>query len=95
MEAGSLFQYFTTLTENADPLLRHLGVLLSSAILGRVERGKEKQVGINIQKALEYLEGGNHVSPKSSPQHGMKAQPRQSLFVGEVAHASYQRYYTA
>ncbi len=22
MEAGSLFQYFTTLTENADPLLR-------------------------------------------------------------------------
>ncbi len=23
-EAGSLFQYFTTLTENADPLLRRL-----------------------------------------------------------------------
>ncbi len=48
------------------------------------------QVRINIQKALEYLEGGNQISPKLSPLQGMKAQPLQSLFVGEVTHASYQ-----
>ncbi len=51
---------------------------------------KEKQVRINIQKTLEYLEGGNQISPKSSPPQGMKAQPLQSLFVGEVTHASYK-----
>ncbi len=28
---------------------------------------EENQVRINIQKALEYLKGGNQVSPKSSP----------------------------
>ncbi len=51
---------------------------------------KEKQVRINNQKAPEYLEGGNQVIPKSSPLQGMKAQSLQSLFVGEVTHASYQ-----
>ncbi len=35
---------------------------------------KEKQARINIHKALEYLEGGNQVIPKSSPLQGMKAQ---------------------
>ncbi len=56
-------------------------------------RGEEKQVRINIQKALEYLEGGNEVIPKSSPLlQRMKAQSLQSLFVGEVTHASYQPY---
>ncbi len=38
------------------------------------KRGK-KQVRINIQKAREYLEGGDRVSPKSSPHQGMKGQP--------------------
>ncbi len=51
---------------------------------------KEKQVRINIQKALEYFEGGNEVIPKSSLLHGMKAQTLQSLFGGEVTHASHQ-----
>ncbi len=40
--------------------------------------------------ALEYREGSNQVIPKSSPLQGMKAQSLQSLFVGEVTHASYQ-----
>ncbi len=53
-------------------------------------REEGKQVRINIQKALEYLEGGNEVIPKLSPLQGMKDQSLQSLFVGEVTHASYQ-----
>ncbi len=36
------------------------------------------------------LECGNQVSPMSSPLQGMKAQPLQSLFVGEVTHANYR-----
>ncbi len=52
----------------------HFGVPWRGALLGRVERGKEKQVRINIQKAFEYLEGGNEVIPKSSPLQGIKAQ---------------------
>ncbi len=51
---------------------------------GDGERLLSKQVRINIQKALEYLEGGNQVSPKSSPLQRMKAQPLQSLCVGAV-----------
>ncbi len=51
---------------------------------------KEKHVRINIKNALENLEGGNGVIPNSSPLQGMKAQSLQSLFVGEVTHASYQ-----
>ncbi len=51
---------------------------------------KEKQVRINAQKALEYLEGGHKVISMSSPLKGMKAQSLQSLFVEEVTHASYQ-----
>ncbi len=42
---------------------------------------KEKQVRINIQNALEYPEGGNQVSPKSSPLQGMKALSLKSPFV--------------
>ncbi len=45
---------------------------------------KEKQVQINIQKALEYLEGGNQVSPKSSPLQGMQAKSLQPPFVGRM-----------
>ncbi len=66
-----------------------LGVPCMGAPLGLIEREK-KQVRINIQKALEYLEGGNEVIPKSSPLQGMKAQSLQFLFVGEVIHTSYQ-----
>ncbi len=44
-EAGSLFQYFTTLTEKADPLLRRWLVpwtTLWGALLGRDEWKGEK-----------------------------------------------------
>ncbi len=68
----------------------HRGEPCKNAVLGRIERRKEKQVRINIQKALEYVEGGNSVSPKSSPLQGIKAQPLQPLFVREVTHACYQ-----
>ncbi len=51
---------------------------------------KEKQVGINIQQALEHLEGGNQASPKSSPLQGIKAQLLQSLLVGEMMRACNQ-----
>ncbi len=50
----------------------------------------KKQVRIIIQKALEYLEDGNQVSPTSSPLQGMKAQPLLSFFVGEMTNATYQ-----
>ncbi len=50
---------------------------------------KEKQVRINIKKALECLKGGNQISPKSLPLQVMKAQSLQSLFIGEVTHAIY------
>ncbi len=63
----------------------HLGVPCMGALLGRVEREGGKQVRINIQEARE-----NQVSLKLSPLQGMKAQPLQSIFLGEVTHASYQ-----
>ncbi len=50
-EAGSLFQYLTILTENADPLLRQW--------LARRVGGRKNNIYINILKAREYLEGGN------------------------------------
>ncbi len=38
----------------------YLGVPCKGALLDRVEQeGEKKQVWINIQKAREYLEGGN------------------------------------
>ncbi len=51
---------------------------------------EEKQVLINIQKAREYLEDGNQVTPKSLPLQVIKAQPLRALFAGEVTHAYYQ-----
>ncbi len=45
----------------------HLRVPWRGALLGHVEREEGKQVRINIQKTLEYLEGGNEVIPKSLP----------------------------
>ncbi len=84
MEAGSLFQYFTTLSFGDGSYF--VGVPFKAAS----SRREEKQVRINIQKAREYLEVGNQVSRKSSPLQGMKAQVLKSLFVGEVTHASYQ-----
>ncbi len=50
-EAGNLFQYFTTLTENADPLLRRWSTLKGCPLRPHRPGGR-----INIQKALEYLE---------------------------------------
>ncbi len=79
-EGGSLFQYFTTLAENVDPFLRRW--LAPWSTFKGCPLREEKQVRINAQKALEYLEGGNQVSPKSSP--------LQSLLVAEVMHSSYQ-----
>ncbi len=62
LEAGSLFQYSKTLTETRT--LKYLvGMLPYAASSGR----EKKHVWIHIQKALEYLEGGNEVIPKSSP----------------------------
>ncbi len=52
--------------------------------------GGSHEVRSSIQKTREYLEGDYKVSLRSSPLPGMKAQPLQSLFVGEVTHASYQ-----
>ncbi len=40
-EAGSLFQYFTTLTENIDLLVRRWSALRGD-LLGRVEREEGK-----------------------------------------------------
>ncbi len=42
-----------------------------------------------MQETSEYLECGNQVGPNPSPFQGMKAQPLQSLLVGEVTNASY------
>ncbi len=49
-EAGSLFQYFTTLTENVDPLLRHLGIPCRDALLGRVEWEEGKTISDQYPK---------------------------------------------
>ncbi len=65
----------------------HLGVPCRGALVGRAEWEGEKR-SINIQKASEYLEGGNQVSPTSL--QGMKALSLQSLFLGEVPNASYR-----
>ncbi len=75
-EAGSLFQYFTTLTEKAQSLPRRWlapwGIVpCRGALLGRVE----SEVHINNQKASEYLECVNQVKPWPSPLQGMKVQP--------------------
>ncbi len=51
--------------------------------------GRKNKFG-SISNTLEYLKGGNEVIPKSSPLQGVKAQSLQSLFVGEVTHASCQ-----
>ncbi len=68
----------------------HLGVPCRAALLSRFEQeGGKKQVRIDIQTALEYLEGGNQVIPKSSPLQGLKAQSLQSLFVREVYYACF------
>ncbi len=67
---------------------RTLEYLVGVPSLAASSGWEEKQVRINIQKALEYLEGGNEVIPKTSPLQGMKAQSLHSLFVGEVTHAS-------
>ncbi len=46
MEAGSLFQYFTTLTEKADPLLRWWLIPCRGAPLGRDEwEGSKNKCG--------------------------------------------------
>ncbi len=93
-EAGSLFPYFTTLTENADPLLRRLRATLKCPVgmssLAASSGREETPIRVNNQKAREYPEGGNQVNPKSSPLQGIKTKPRQSLFVGAVKNAIYQ-----
>ncbi len=68
------------------PVARTLKYLVWGALFSRVQRNEEKHIRINIQKALEYPDGGNQVSPKLSPLQGMKAQPLQSLFLWEVTH---------
>ncbi len=58
----------------------HLGAPCRSALFGRVQWMGE--VGINIQKASEYHEGGNQVCPKSSSLQGMKIQLLQFSLLG-------------
>ncbi len=65
-----------------------LWVPCRGALLGRVEQEGGKTSSDQYPKARDHLEGANQVSPKSSPLQGMKAQPLQSLVVGEVTHAS-------
>ncbi len=88
LKAGSLFQYVTTLTENSVPypsaVARTLECLSRGLSLAASSRRDENLDRINIQKAREYLEGGYPVSSKSSPLHGVKAQPLQSAFLAEV-----------
>ncbi len=88
MEAGELIPIFRNPHRKCRPspsavagTLEYLEDVPSKATSsGR----KEKQVRINIQKALEYLEGGNQVIPKSSPLQEMKAQSLQSLFICQL-----------
>ncbi len=63
-EAGSLFQYFKTLTENADSLLRRWLAPWRGAFLGLVEREGEKRleqypivtmINLNLRILLERL----------------------------------------
>ncbi len=55
-ETGNLFQYFTSLSEKADPLV---GVPSKATTSG--EGGI--QVRINIQETREYLERGDQIDP--------------------------------
>ncbi len=71
-------------------VFRTLKYLIGTPFLTAWSGREKKQVRISIQKAHEYLKGGNQVSQKLSPLQEMKAQPLQSLFVGEVTNASYQ-----
>ncbi len=58
-EIASLFQYFTTLTENVDPLLRRWLAPCRGTLLGRVEREGGKTSSNQYRKGLEHLVGGN------------------------------------
>ncbi len=88
-EAGSLFQYFTTLTKNADSLLlRWLApwsTLKRCPLRPRRAGGRKNKFGSISKTPLNILK-----AVMRSQLQGMKAQSLQSLFVGEVTHASYQ-----
>ncbi len=90
-EAGGLFQYSTTLTKNADPLLQRWlapwSALQWCPFRPRRLGGRKNKFGSTSNRP--HLEGGNQVSPKSTPLQLMKAQPLQSLLVGEATRASY------
>ncbi len=68
----------------ARKLVYLVGVPSKAASSGR----EKKQVRIDTRNTRKYLEGGYQVSPKPQPLQEIKAQPLQSLFVGEVANAS-------
>ncbi len=87
-EAGSLFQYFTTLTEKTDPFFRRW-LLPRSTLYGCTSREWEGEK-LNIQNTQEYIEFSNQISLNSSSLQGMKAQLLQYVFVGKVTNASYQ-----
>ncbi len=91
---GSLLQYFTTLTENADPLLwRRLApwsALKGCPLRPRRAGGRKKKFGSISKRPLNILKVVKTSFPKSSPLQEKKAQSLQSLFVGEVTHASNQ-----
>ncbi len=70
--------------------MENLEVVPSEAALSGGRKSRFGTSCVTSKKALEYLEGGTEVIPKSSPLQGMKAQSLLSVFVGEVAHARYK-----
>ncbi len=70
-QAGSFFQYFTTLTENAEKRwLAPWNALYGCPLRPHRAGGKKKKFG-------SIFKDGIQVNPKSSPLQGMKAQPLQ------------------
>ncbi len=59
-EAGCLFQYYTTLTEKAAPLL-WWWLVHWSTLVAPMSTKRKKQVRINVKETHEYLEFGNVV----------------------------------
>ncbi len=93
-EAGGLIAVFQNSHRKGCPsppaVALNLDYLVGVPSKAGTSGREKKQVRINIQKTREYLDCGDQISPKSSPLQGMKAKPRQSLFVGKVTNANYQ-----
>ncbi len=92
-EAGSLFQYFTTLTENTDPLLRRRLApwsTLKGCPLRPRRAGRRKNKFRSMAKRPMNILNAVMRSSRSRRRCKEWRPSRCSLFVGEVTHASYQ-----